>query len=153
MSPRGRKPKPTRLKILEGNPGKRPLNLNEPQCEEGIPECPEFLCTEAKQEWNLLAPMLHNSGLLTKLDRNALAALCQVWARWLKAEELLKKHGLLVKSPNNFLMQNPALAIANKSLEQMRLLLTEFGLTPSSRSRIPVTKSELDDDPMLLLIN
>ncbi|MEQ8198694.1 MAG: phage terminase small subunit P27 family, partial [Clostridiaceae bacterium] len=33
MAQRGRKPKPTAIKVLEGNPGKRPLNKNEPKPE------------------------------------------------------------------------------------------------------------------------
>jgi hypothetical protein len=35
---RGRRPKPTRLKMLTGNPGKRPLNNDEPRPDVNIPE-------------------------------------------------------------------------------------------------------------------
>lgn len=40
MATRGRKPKPTELKLLEGNPAKRPLNKNEPNPEKKAPRCP-----------------------------------------------------------------------------------------------------------------
>ena len=43
MATRGRKPKPTAMKELEGNPGKRPLNPNEPRPERKAPRCPAWL--------------------------------------------------------------------------------------------------------------
>ncbi|MGF0034338.1 hypothetical protein ACQRBN_15455 [Bariatricus sp. SGI.154] len=39
----GRKPKPTAVKKLEGNPGKRKLNTKEPVPEKGMPICPEHI--------------------------------------------------------------------------------------------------------------
>ena len=50
MATRGRKPKPTAMKVLEGNPGKRPLNFAEPHPEKKLPDCPEWLEDEAKAE-------------------------------------------------------------------------------------------------------
>ena len=55
MAQKGRKPKPTAMKKLEGNPGKRPLNLFEPTPEEKMPHCPDWLEEEAKAEWERLA--------------------------------------------------------------------------------------------------
>ena len=46
----GRKPKPTAMKKLEGNPGKRKLNTKEPMPEKGMPDCPRWLLSEAKEE-------------------------------------------------------------------------------------------------------
>ena len=40
MATRGRKPKPTALKVLEGNPGKRPLNDREPVPPKGRAQMP-----------------------------------------------------------------------------------------------------------------
>ena len=54
----GRKPKPTALKKLEGNPGKRELNTKEPVPEKGMPDCPKWLLSEAKVEWNRLCKKL-----------------------------------------------------------------------------------------------
>ena len=70
----GRKPKPTALKLVTGNPGKRPLNDHEPQPEAAIPEVPAHLSGEAKAEWDRIVIRLHPLGLLTDLDRAALAA-------------------------------------------------------------------------------
>jgi P27 family predicted phage terminase small subunit len=92
-------------------------------------------------------------ALVTKLDRAALAAYCQAWGRWVEAEEALRKHGVLVKSPSGFPMQSPYLAIANKALKEMRLLLQEFGLSPSSRSRVTAAPmGPQEETPLMKLL-
>ena len=73
---RGRKPKPTALKLIEGNPGKRPINGHEPKPPASKPTCPSHLSPTAKAEWKRLAEALHRIGLLTQADRTALAAYC-----------------------------------------------------------------------------
>lgn len=130
------RPKPTKLRIIQGNPGKRPLNENEPQPKLGIPPCPNFLTKPARAEWKRITPLLAEVGLLTHIDRAALAAYCQAWGRWVETEQLLRKTGTLVKSPNGYPMPHPLLAIANKAMMQMRSLLLEFGMSPSARSRM-----------------
>ena len=77
-------------------------------------------------------------GLLTSIDRTALALYCQAWGRWVEAEEALKQYGVMVKSPSGFPMQSPYLAVATKAMEQMRQLMAEFGMSPSSRTRLHV---------------
>lgn len=136
---RGRKPKPSIIRDLEGNPGKRPLNDREPVPPPGIPECPDHLDDEARAEWFRTAAVLTEMGLLTKADRTALAAYCTVYSRWVTAEAQVRKFGSIVKSPHKgYPMKSPYLTIADQALEAMRKLMVEFGLTPSSRSRIRV---------------
>ena len=79
---RGRKPKPTALKILEGNPGKRPQNPFEPVPVKGDIKCPDWLLPEAKKEWKRLAPALEAMGVLTMADQTAFEGYCQAYARW-----------------------------------------------------------------------
>jgi P27 family predicted phage terminase small subunit len=139
---RGRKPKPTTLKILEGNPGRRPLNDREPLAPAEVPECPDFLDEEARAEWFRMAKVLQDMGLLTRADRAALAAYCVVYSRWVTAERQVQRLGTIVKSPlKNFPMKSPYLTVADQALETMRKFMVEFGLTPSSRSRIRVPEA------------
>ena len=51
---RGRRPKPSRIKALTGNPGKRPLNAHEPRPVPALPECPPELSPAGRQEWGRL---------------------------------------------------------------------------------------------------
>lgn len=144
---RGPKPQPTTLKLLRGNPGKRPLNEQEPTPPDGMPECPEFLDAVAKAAWERTAAMLKQMGVLTVADGIALSALCTLYSRWVHAEEQVKKFGAVVKNPDRgHPMKSPYLRIANESLEALRKLLLEFGLTPSSRSRIHAMGASPEDD-------
>lgn len=136
----GTKPKPSSMKILEGNRGKRPLNKDEPEPKGIMPQCPEHLDEGAKREWDNIVPMLSKLGLLTEVDGTALAIYCQAYSTWVEAVERIQKTGMIVKAPSGYPIQNPYLAIANKAVEQMNRFLTEFGMTPSSRSRIVVPK-------------
>lgn len=133
---RGRRPTPTRLKVLAGNPGKRPLNTNEPKPEVAIPECPIELGPVARKEWERLVSELAALRILTHLDRAALAAYCGAYAMWAEATEAIQKFGTMVKSPTGYPVQSPYVSIANRQAEIMMRIASEFGFTPASRSRI-----------------
>ena len=133
---RGRKPVPSNLKILRGNPGKRPLNVMEPMPAAIMPPCPGHLDDVARLEWRRTGRKLLKLGVLTEIDRSALAAYCVAWSRWVEAEAQLARTGTVIKAKTGGFMQSPYLPIANKAMEQMMRLLTEFGMTPSSRSRV-----------------
>lgn len=133
---RGRRPKPTRVKVLTGNPGKRPLNLEEPRPEPMVPDCPPELGPVARQEWDRLAIELGALRILTALDRAALAAYCNAYALWAEAIGAIQKYGTMVKSPSGYPIQSPYVSIANRQAEIMMRIASEFGFTPASRSRI-----------------
>ena len=82
MAPRGRKPKPTHLKVVTGNPGKRQVNENEPQPDLSIPVSPPHLSDEAKVEWGRVCDQLYRLKLLSDTDRASLAANAQAYGRW-----------------------------------------------------------------------
>lgn len=101
MATRGRKPKPTAMKELEGNPGKHPLNTSEPKPNKKAPACPKWLEPEAKKEWRRLAKQMEAIGILTEVDMAAFAGYCQAYARWKEAEEFITQHGTIVKTPSS----------------------------------------------------
>ena len=139
MSHRGRPRKPTALKILEGNPGKRPLNKKEPKPKKGVPSCPAWLMPDAKKEWKRLSPELEAMGLLSRIDMAAFAGYCQAYARWKEAEEFISKHGSILKTASGYIQQIPQVSIAQQNLKQMRSFCSELGLTPSARSRLNIS--------------
>ena len=103
----GRKPKPTALKLLQGNPGKRPLNQNEPQPQARLPHAPGHLSDEGKKEWRRAGRFLLTLGLISDLDLAAFAGYCSAYGRWVEAEQALKTYGVMLKSPNGFPVQSP----------------------------------------------
>jgi P27 family predicted phage terminase small subunit len=149
----GRKPVPTALKILRGNPGKRSLPKSEPK-PTGIPDCPRHLNKEARTEWDRISKELLVLGLLSEIDRAALAAYCGAWARWVDAEKKVKSQGAVITTTNGNMIQNPYVGIANRAMELMCKFLVEFGMTPSSRSRLQITvEPPKGDDVWSLLLN
>lgn len=133
---RGRKPVPTAVRLLRGNPGKRPTNAHEPRPQPIAPPCPPELSPPARDEWHRVVAELVQLGLMTRLDRAALAAYCQAYALWADAIQAIQKYGPLLKSPNGYPQVSPYLAVANKQAELMIRIASEFGFTPASRSRL-----------------
>jgi len=145
---RGRKPKPTHLKLVEGNAGKRPLNSAEPQPTGDLYAAPEWMTASQREGWAYAiahAPL----GLLKQLDRSVLTI-------WVVAEDLhresaekIARFGLLTKSPNAGLpLQSPYLAILNKQAQIMLKAAAELGFSPSSRTRVHLdsgTEASADD--------
>ena len=154
MATRGRKPTPTAIKELEGPPGKRKLNENEPKPERKAPACPKWLDKDARKEWHRLAKKMEAIGVLTEVDMAAFAAYCQSYARWKEAEEFIEQHGTIVKTPSGYWQQVPQVSIAQTNLKIMLKFCSEFGLTPSSRSRMiagDVKEATVDEMEFLLL--
>lgn len=149
----GPAPKPTHLKLLDGNRGKRSINKAEPKPTPVAPEPPAFLKKEALEEWNRLAPELGRLGLLTVVDGTALAAYCQAYRRWLQAERKINREGMVLKAKSRYSQAHPAMAIAQKSLQLMKAFASEFGLTPASRTRISVSQKPEPNDPMEGLVD
>lgn len=75
-------------------------------------------------------------GILTEVDMAAFAGYCQAYARWKEAEEFITQHGTIVKTPSGYWQQVPQVSIAQTYLKIMNRFAEQFGLTPSSRSRI-----------------
>jgi P27 family predicted phage terminase small subunit len=150
----GPPPKPTALRVLQGNPSKRPLPAGEPR--PPLPSstyAPRHLNGEAKKEWRRLVVTLVDLGLYTEVDRAALAMYCQAWGRWVEAERRLSIEGPVLISDKGNYYQNPYLHVANRAWEEMRKMLGEFGLTPASRCRLSVAQPEEPDELAQLLFN
>lgn len=139
--------------MITGNPGRYPLNENEPKPKLEIPSPPAELTEDARLEWERVAPQLLAVGCVSKIDRAALAAYCQAYGRWVQAEralaEMAKKDpltgGLLIKTTNGNAIQNPLVGTANKALAAIVRYAAEFGMTPSARSRIQTQAAEEED--------
>ena len=78
---KGPKPTPTRLKVLRGNPGQRPLPGREPQVPAVVPDPPTWLEGEALTKWHEVSTNMAGLGILTRLDRDVLTVYCETWGR------------------------------------------------------------------------
>ena len=156
----GRKSVPTAKKEILGNPGRRPLSKTEPKPKRSLPFAPSHLSSEAVEEWARVVVSLHRCGIVTEIDRAALGAYCQAYGRWAQAEKALAKmaerdgvaFGLMIKTTNGNVVQNPLVGAANKSMSDMVRYAAEFGMTPSARTRINAS-DEPEDDPADKFLN
>lgn len=122
----GRPPKPTALKLLQGNPGKRKLNMDEPKPPPGA-EPPGYikLNLEALAEWKVISAKLLRLGLLTEVDDNALATLCVLEVKFRSA-----------------VVNDAAGSTLAEISREKRALWSRFGMTPADRVRVKVEKPQ-----------
>lgn len=151
--------KPTKLKELEGNPGKRALNPREPDPAPALLPCPAFIKGAGRKEWQRISRELYKLGLLTPIDRAALAGYCVAWGQFEEVEKELARlkrsaremarlkkknpnarasifNGMVSITSNGNVVIEPLLSVRKQALEQMHKFLAEFGMTPASRTRI-----------------
>lgn len=150
MGARGPAAKPTNLKIIQGNPGKRQLNHDVKfDTSEEVLTPPAHLDRKAKAEWKRLAPVVFNAGLLTEGDIAAFGAYCAAFSHWYHAEKDLQakisENGgrMTFETDKGYQQQIPEVSIATNARLNMIKIAREFGLTPSSRANISaVDKNE-----------
>lgn len=141
---KGRKPKPTQQKILEGNPGKRPLNDQEPQPESGAPPAPEGFNEAARECWDRVIKELVETCGLAKIDFGTLESYCNAYANMWKAQREINDNGLVKDTPFGP-KKNPAVTIVENQMKIIRSLASELGMSSSSRSRIKVPPKKKSD--------
>jgi P27 family predicted phage terminase small subunit len=136
----GRKPLPTNIKVLHGEKRKKRLNPDGVEAPIEVPSPPTHLSVAARQEWDRIAPELERLGILAKIDQTALANFCQATARLARAERQLEKEELIIYTDKGSSYQNPLVGVVNRLYDITRQYASEFGMTPSSRSRVKATK-------------
>jgi len=162
----GRRPKPTHLKVVSGNPGKRAVNKTEPKPRREIPSCPTYLSDVAKVSWGRLSVLLDRMGVLTEADGPALERLCDCYAEILECREIIARDGrtyssvttrttseegeeTTVEEVKSLLKANPAVAMLGDADRRFKSYLVEFGLTPAARSKVHTNNDGNDKkDPL-----
>lgn len=153
MATRGRKPKPTALKALTGNPGKRPLPSGRATAADPVEpvEPPPFLDEYAREEWEHQIDGLLLSGVLTPRDRAVFTAYCMAWSRARKAHEGANQSPGIVKGANGGLKENPYHRVARLEMRECIRWAVELGMTPSARARVEALNAMRspgdEDDP------
>ena len=141
----GPPPKASRLKILTGNPGKRPIDSTSPEAARGRPRKPPDLDAEAKAEWLRVVKLLEAESRLTVDLGPVLTGYVTSWSRWRAAEKMLQQFGPIMVSKAEGMYQSPYLSVANRAMNETLTFLRELGLTPSSRVRLVKRETETAD--------
>lgn len=140
MGRRGPAPKPTLLKLVSGNPGRRPLNALEVVPPPGPLPPPDFLDEQSRRVWDSLAPQLASTGLARPIDAGVLARYCVLFVLWIDAVEVVRKHGPVITTRQGgkvvSMKELPHSAVIRRLHQSMLLVEREFGLSPAARTRI-----------------
>ena len=149
--------KPNALKEIDGNPGKRPFQKDAPAIDtEELPEAPQWLSDEAVLKWYETGAILFKYGLLTTADTDSFANYCTAYALWQDAQDHLQKEGQVLTVTNDkgytYQVRSPWGLVAKDNIAVVIKFQTQFGLTPSSRSGLPIKEQE-EANPFAELIS
>lgn len=133
---RGVKPKGLRLRLLENGVGVQ-----------AAPECPDWLSPDARAEWARVVPPLAARFELTPVDVGMLAAYCQTYANWRRAEVQLARDGHTFVDRHGDTKLNPLAGYVCRTAEMLRRQAAEFGFTPASRERMGAPANPPETDP------
>ncbi|EBQ8223279.1 phage terminase small subunit P27 family [Salmonella enterica subsp. houtenae] len=150
---------PTHLRLVRGNPSKRPINKNEPQPPKGVPPVPKHFDKQGKYWFKRMAEELDAIGVISQLDARALELLVEAYTEYRHHCETLDREGYTYavysdddadegkKREIRMIKPHPAAMMKADAWKRLRAMLAEFGMTPSSRSK--VSKDKPDDDDLL----
>lgn len=138
---RGRRSKPTTLKVLQGNPGKRALNEEEPDFGAGAPPKPDWFDDYASDEWDVLTGILVPARVLTKGEIGVLVVACDAYSQLRQCQAFLDEKGALSYDASSAVggaswRAYPEVAQRNQARRQYLSALAELGLTPSARTKV-----------------
>lgn len=136
----GPPPTPTALRLLRGNPGKRPINTEEPALERANTAPPKGLKGKARAEWVRLVDELVDKGLLSVAELEAFRAYCELVAEVDEYQRLIRRVG---REDAHRLGYVGHLLKARTQLRQFMLAL---GLTPTTRSGVRAIKTAQTSD-------
>ncbi|AFJ47153.1 phage terminase small subunit P27 family [Shimwellia blattae] len=147
----GRRQKPTQLKVVAGNPGKRKLNDKEPRPARQIPSPPEHLTDWGMLAWGKLSVLLDDMQIMTVADALALERLCDIYADILQLRNTIAVEGrtYTVQTEGGFLIKaHPAVAMLADADRRFKSYLVEFGLTPAARTKVKTHGEKDQEDPL-----
>ena len=141
----GKTKKPTKLKLIEGNPGKRPLPKNEPKPKIKKSKAPKWLDETARAIWDEYEPKLRNLELLTEIDQEAFAAFCHCASMFRQYAERAARGEIIFKQgrkDGNFIQIPSAKTISIEYMNQLKSWCGRFGLTPSDRASLGIAEKD-----------
>lgn len=148
----GRRPKPTALHVLNGNPSKKKLNQHEPKPPQGEASQHEDVSKMADKVWHELAPICLHMGTLTPADVSSFTTLCELEATRRVASKQKDVEGFtpflittITDSAGNEhpkVQEHPALKLERSTAAALRPYYEKFGLEPVGRARLVVKKQE-----------
>ena len=145
---KGRKPTPSHLKVVRGTNRADRENTSEPKPRRELPSAPAHMTDRGREAWGYVVGILDRMGVLTEADALAVELLCEARSDWLSArEEIAGSGGETYQTEAGLIKAHPAVAMRNDAARRLQSLLAEFGMSPSSRSKVSAKEPDEKDDP------
>lgn len=145
---KGRKPTPSHLKVVRGTNRADRGAKNEPTPDRARPSAPADMSDRGREAWGYVVAVLDRMGVLTEADAMAVELMCEARADWLSArDEIIAGGGETYTTEGGLIKAHPAVAMRNDAARRLQSLLAEFGMTPSSRSKVNASEDDKKADP------
>ncbi|OQP32425.1 phage terminase small subunit P27 family [Pantoea latae] len=142
---------PTHLALVKGNPSKRAVNKKEPKPPSGVPPIPKHFDKMGKYWFKRIGEELDAVGVMTTLDGKALELLIEAYTEYRQHCDVLAEEGYTYKTVSatgeEIVKAHPAAVMKSDAWKRIRAMLAEFGMTPSSRSKVGA-KGPAEADPL-----
>ncbi len=151
--------KTTEVKKLNGT-HRANRDRKTPQFASGSISCPKYLSKTARAEWNRVAPLLEEAGILQEIDASILASYCQMFGHWRSSEDDIARNGLVITVSSQTRtgksekpIQNPAVRNAIQFHKSMIQTAVKLGISLLDRQRIEVPPDPDEEDALQRFIN
>lgn len=155
---KGGKPKNPKLRlIVGGNTSKLTKELQDKLPKELVresekfPSKPKSLTPGASKVWDFVCGLIDEMGILSRTDTISIQLLCEAYADYVEAQEAIKKNGgptykTQTSRGKGVIVRNiPAVRQRNDADYRIRSWMTEFGMTPAARARVPAGRGSSQD--------
>lgn len=147
---------PTALRLVKGNPSKRAINKNEPKPPSGVPPIPKHFNKQEKYWFKRVGEELDCANVITKLDGMALELLIGAYVEWRKHRDVIDQVGETYNVTNmqgeTLVKAHPRVVMMEKAWMRVHRMLSEFGMTPSARSKVS-SEGKGEADPLEEFLN
>lgn len=148
----GRHPTPTRLKVIRGNPGQRPLNEQEPDAPPADLTPPAGLDERGLEVWTEMAPLLHRMGVFTQADRLLLTRYCLLQEQFSHVVKHVRENGMTQLTQTGYSQLTAEGALFKSLPAELLRIEQQFGMTPASRSTLKVSNAATEENPLASFI-
>lgn len=140
---------PSHLRLVRGNPSKRPINKKEPKLPAGVPPVPKHFTKQGKYWFKRIGEELDAMGVMSSMDAKALELLIEAYTEYRQHCDTLDESGYTYTTESEggtLIKAHPAAAMKADAWKRIRAMLGEFGMTPAARSKVTIN-TPAEEDP------
>ncbi|HDU8570086.1 TPA: phage terminase small subunit P27 family [Morganella morganii] len=140
---------PSHLRLVRGNPSKRPVNKKEPKPPSGVPPTPKHFTRQGKYWFKRIGEELDAMGVMSSMDAKALELLIEAYTEYRQHCDTLDEQGYTYTTESEggtLIKAHPVAAMKANAWKRIRAMLGEFGMTPASRSKVTIN-TPAEEDP------